>query len=335
MSDLTDPLRFSVVMPAFNAEATIGRAIRSVLAQTEVDWELLVVDDSSMDGTAAVVRELMVASPEARIQLTVQPGNRGVAAARNAGLAQSSGEFVTFLDSDDEYLSNHLATFSAALSPEIDVVVGGREIVRADGSVDHAASRGLGVWSGSEAVRQAMLDRLTPFPWDKVFRRSLFDTVRFPEGAARFEDMVTNIVLYSHARMVKAIPTPTYRYYISGQSLTWGRVPTLADTTVALDYLADQLRPEFTVGVYANPLRSMRTLVSLLVAQTAVSRGHTSVEARDTVRKCRRSITVSDVWATLRAEPRLGIAALLFTTAPGLYTAAYRRHAKRAYGMGA
>ena len=49
MSDAPYPMRFSVVMPAFNAEATIGRAIGSVLAQTEVDWELLVVDDSSSD----------------------------------------------------------------------------------------------------------------------------------------------------------------------------------------------------------------------------------------------------------------------------------------------
>ncbi|TFC44941.1 glycosyltransferase family 2 protein [Cryobacterium sp. TMT1-21] len=333
VSDAPRPVRFSVVMPAFNSVATIGRAIRSVLAQTEMDWELLIVDDSSTDRTVDAVRELMIASPEAQIRLIVQTENRGVAAARNAGLAHATGDYVTFLDSDDEYLHDHLAIFAAELTPEIDIVIGGREIVRTDGSVDHAASRGIGVWSGREAVRQAMLDRLTPFPWDKVFRRSLFDTVRFPEGAARFEDMVTNIVLYSHARMVKAVATPTYRYFISGQSLTWGRVPTLADTTVALDYLATHLRHEFTVGMYANPLRSMRTLISLLVAQTAISRGHTSAEARNSVRQCRRAVRVPDVWATLRAEPRLGIAALLFKTAPSVYTAAYRRHVKRAFGM--
>lgn len=91
--------RVSVVMPAFNAAATLGRAMRSVLAQTHRELELIVVDDASTDATARVIAE--VAAGDRRVVALRQERNAGVAAARNAGLAAASGAYVAFLDSDD------------------------------------------------------------------------------------------------------------------------------------------------------------------------------------------------------------------------------------------
>lgn len=99
------PAKVSVIMPTFNRAATIQRAIDSVLSQTYRDFELIVVDDGSTDGTADIVR----ANRDERIFLVVSESNRGAAAARNLGVSQSTGEVICFLDSDDVWLCTFLA----------------------------------------------------------------------------------------------------------------------------------------------------------------------------------------------------------------------------------
>lgn len=98
-------------MPAFNAEATIGAAARSVLDQTCDDLELVVVDDGSTDGTASALAAL---EGDERLQLLRQP-NSGAAAARNTGLTAARGRLVSFIDSDDLWMPTYLAEMSDAL----------------------------------------------------------------------------------------------------------------------------------------------------------------------------------------------------------------------------
>jgi len=89
----------SVVIPAYNAERFLARAMRSALAQTYSHLELIVVDDGSTDGTAEVIRSFR----DPRVQYLSQP-NQGQGAARNQGIQASAGRYVTFLDADDAYL---------------------------------------------------------------------------------------------------------------------------------------------------------------------------------------------------------------------------------------
>lgn len=102
--------RFSVVIPAYNAAATVRRAIESVRAQTWPAHEIIVVDDGSSDATAEVVRQLGT-----DIKLIQQP-NSGVSVARNAGAAAATGDWLAFLDADDRYAVDrikHHATWIA------------------------------------------------------------------------------------------------------------------------------------------------------------------------------------------------------------------------------
>lgn len=99
---MTSP-RFSVVIPAWNVESWLPETIASVQNQTITDWELIVVDDGSTDGTAAIVKNV----DDARVRLISQP-NSGVSIARNRGIAESRGEFIAFLDADDLWSPTHL-----------------------------------------------------------------------------------------------------------------------------------------------------------------------------------------------------------------------------------
>ena len=99
----------SVVAPAFERREVLPRALDSVVAQTYGDWELIVVDDGSTDGTAEMVKQDY---PD--VHLVVQE-NHGVSAARNAGIAQARGEWIAFLDSDDAWLPEKLERQMKAL----------------------------------------------------------------------------------------------------------------------------------------------------------------------------------------------------------------------------
>ena len=96
----------SIVMPAYNAARFIGDAIRSVQAQTVEDWELLVIDDGSRDGTVRLAERL--ASADSRIRLLKNERNRGVSETRNRGVRKARGEWVAFLDSDDLWREDKL-----------------------------------------------------------------------------------------------------------------------------------------------------------------------------------------------------------------------------------
>lgn len=94
---------FSVVIPAYNAEKVIARSIQSVLQQTYKDFELIIIDDGSKDGTKDAVAGFHNADMK-----YIYQDNAGVSAARNRGIQESSHAYVCFLDADDEWTENHL-----------------------------------------------------------------------------------------------------------------------------------------------------------------------------------------------------------------------------------
>src|SRR5215813_1594754 len=113
----------SVILPTYNRADTIRRAIESVRNQTLQDWELLVVDDGSTDNTVGLITTHYAG--ESRLKLFRQ-ANQGVSVARNTGMRESSGKYIAFIDSDDEFLPHNLALEAAFLEahPEESIVIG-------------------------------------------------------------------------------------------------------------------------------------------------------------------------------------------------------------------
>jgi glycosyltransferase involved in cell wall biosynthesis len=119
---------FSVIICTYNRKNLICRAINSLLNQIEEDWEAIIIDDGSTDGSFGEIEPLIKNNDNF---LYVFCSHQGVSNARNQGIRVSKGEFITFLDSDDEYTSNHLLTRKETLeaNPEIELLHGGLEII--------------------------------------------------------------------------------------------------------------------------------------------------------------------------------------------------------------
>ncbi|WP_052002846.1 glycosyltransferase family 2 protein [Microvirga sp. BSC39] len=99
----------SVIIIVFNGEEFLQQAIVSVISQTFVDWELLIVDDGSMDGSANIAQRYADQDPRIQVLFHSDRKNHGMSAARNLGLAHARGEFVGFLDADDVWMPEKLA----------------------------------------------------------------------------------------------------------------------------------------------------------------------------------------------------------------------------------
>jgi hypothetical protein len=138
-------VRFSVIIPAFNAAATLARAIDSVRAQSWPAHEIIVVDDGSSDGTAEIARQYGEA-----VRLIQQP-NSGVSVARNAGAAAATGDWLAFLDADDWYVPDRIKLHAEwiAEDPTLDFLTGDYEYRDAAGHLlgtsmaQHASGRML------------------------------------------------------------------------------------------------------------------------------------------------------------------------------------------------
>ena len=118
----------SVILPVFNRRYVIERALNSVIAQTFQDFELLIVDDGSTDGLEERVIPEILHRPNWRY---LKHANRRLAWTRNIGLFAALAKLVTFLDSDDEYLPEHLALRVDFMTqhPEVDIIHGGYELI--------------------------------------------------------------------------------------------------------------------------------------------------------------------------------------------------------------
>ena len=123
-------MKYSVVIPLYNKEHYIASTLRSVLAQTYPDYEVIVVDDGSTDHSLQACKE--VRSDKIRV---VQQVNQGVSAARNKGIELAAGEYICFLDADDTWYPDYLQNIETIVQkyPQSDIFVTAYRIIYANG----------------------------------------------------------------------------------------------------------------------------------------------------------------------------------------------------------
>lgn len=210
--------RVSVILPVYNAAQTVERALEALLAQDMPDFELIVCDDGSTDGSFEVCRAMLEDDYRAHL---IMRGHGGVSSARNAGLRDAQSDFVAFVDADDvpavDWLSSLLALVEGA-----DLAVCGYEVLGADGAVAYDTTLRLDAdrldVSADEFTVALFSNRLMyqGYVWNKLFRRELIGAgerpVRFRRGIAYNEDRLFVYEYLKRCRTVAVSGRPCYAY---------------------------------------------------------------------------------------------------------------------------
>jgi glycosyltransferase involved in cell wall biosynthesis len=202
----------TVVVPAYNAAKYLSETIESVLAQTFKDFELLVIDDGSTDNTAEIAHQY--SQQDSRVKLFYQE-NQGVSVARNMGIQMAQGEFVAFLDSDDQWLSDKLAVHIEHLTsqPELGISFAKVEFMTPD-------SNPTGQFSNSSLTNltsvQLYYENLIITPSNVVIRRAVFKQVgNFDPNLKGTEDAELFLRISCNGWKVEGIDRVLTRYRTS------------------------------------------------------------------------------------------------------------------------
>ena len=210
----------SVITPAWNAAEYLGATIESVRAQTFDNWEMVVVDDGSTDGTVAVVERH--AAADGRVRL-IRQANAGPSAARNHGMRAATGQFFAFLDSDDLWLPGFLASQLAVFErhPDTALVTGNGLFLGGpfDGRPTRPVTSDLPVLPLMEIIANERAVFIMT-----VFRRAVFDTIGgFDEAQWTSEDYDFWLRAAAAGFVFRRNPEPLGRYRVRGGSLSRDR----------------------------------------------------------------------------------------------------------------
>ena len=218
----------SIIVPVYNAEHTIGRCIESILNQEYTDFELLLVDDGSMDTSGAVCDGY--AAVDSRVQV-IHKENTGVSASRNLALDRARGTYLQFLDSDDWITSDATSSLVRAMeSGPCDLVISDfyrvvGERVSQKGDIDED-----GIMTREEFAAHMMEDPADFYYgvlWNKLYRRAIVEAhhLRMDPEISWCEDFMFNLEYIRYAEVFRAIQIPIYYYVktkgsLASQSLT-------------------------------------------------------------------------------------------------------------------
>jgi len=200
----------SVIVPVYGVEPYLDQCVSSILAQTYSALEIVLVDDGSPDGCPAMCDAW--AEKDGRIRVIHQE-NAGLSAARNRGLEAAVGKYILFVDSDDFLQPICCETALTALQEsDADMAVFGyRRFQDAGGKTVSTRVHANGVASSGETLRMLMAKELDSYAWNKLYRRELFDGVRYPQGHV-WEDVGTTYRLIRKARRVCFCDAVLYDY---------------------------------------------------------------------------------------------------------------------------
>ena len=208
----------SVVMPAYNAQEYIEVAIRSVLSQTFSDFELLVVDDGSIDQTAEIIQRL--AEEDERIVFLKNDQNSGVSATRNYAILQAKGEWIAFLDSDDLWRKDKLEKQLKLLQSYPDGVLS----YTASAFIDKNGKRSSYIMEAPLEVNYQMLLRRNLLSCSSVMVKK--EVIRrYPMGHDKMhEDYSTWLQILREVRCAYGINEPLLIYRLTANSKSSNRV---------------------------------------------------------------------------------------------------------------
>jgi glycosyltransferase, family 2 len=240
----------SIIIPIYNAEKSLAICIDSVLKQTYKNFELILVNDGSKDSSGAICKRY--ATSDSRI-VYIEKGNAGVGAARNVGIEVAKGEWICFIDSDDEVTPDYLEAFDLDHNTA-DLTISGIDFINcATGDSFRKIKYGNRFIHLPENKR-ALIDILfSGYPFAKAFRRDLIGNLRFPTDIMFHED---HVFIFEYLRKViniQLVDKATYLYKIDYSSNSLSKKRHSWDAlNKSSEYLFDSLKKIIDMYSYSK-----------------------------------------------------------------------------------
>ncbi len=202
----------SLIIPVYNVEKYLKKALKSVESQTFQDFEVIIVDDGSTDKSIEIIKEFCQRNPNF---ILITQKNQGPSAARNTALAICRGEYIGFMDSDDFLEPTFLESlYNAAIENDADIACCNFNFYYPDRKLKvYYPFASSGIYSKTKALRKLILDIGTRhFVWNKLSRRNLFfdNNLKFDE--MYFEDIATSPKIFFYADKIVLSGKALYNY---------------------------------------------------------------------------------------------------------------------------
>ena len=205
-------IKYSVIIPVYNAEKTLDRCLQSLLSQNPVDTEIILINDGSTDSSLTICHNYEASYSYVRV---IDQINGGVSAARNRGLDEAKGEYILFVDSDDNVSSDYFETISIAVeNGKYDMYQFSYTIISSKNEKQRIFSRVKinGRDNLLSEIIKNMCNKRINQPWAKAYKRAIINDndIRFALGASIAEDREFNIRYSLYIQSYCALDKPIY-----------------------------------------------------------------------------------------------------------------------------
>lgn len=338
MADRSNPNKpkISVIVPVHNGGAYLAECVESIENQTGQTFEVIVVNDGSTDDTASICERLAERYDNLRI---ITLPDQGVSAARNRGLEQAEGEYITFVDADDRLRSGTLAGLYRILSETDSDMAGCAFAVwsrqeewkaLAETSEKQIDSWETVEYDNSSYLKGALL-RGNSRCWSKLYKRSLIGSTRFRQGLSIGEDMLFLVELLPRVKRAVETAYTGYGYFQNpGGAMKRPFTPAYMDQIYCWEMAKELiLRQDSTLKPQVNA--QLMVALLLVVGKIACLPGKQRKEAAEYLRICHRKLRALENKRAgyVYLPPGYGIKVKLFSACPELYVWLYHLQKKR------
>lgn len=259
----------SIIIPIYNSEKYLLRALDSLFQSSSNALEYIFIDDASADKSLAMLYDYIDVHqiPKAIVKIISLVENKGSANARNEGLKIATGEYIAFFDADDWIAGDGYADmYNYAVEKNLDIVW--TDFYYSDGKTHERKIQDLES-NSIQCIKNLLKERLHGALWNKLYKRELFvaNSIYFPSGQDYWEDLSTNVILFSKADSVGYLNKAFYYYFqgnensLGSKSLEKKISQIVNNCNRIIEYLNKNYRTVFDVEINYLKLASKQTLL--------------------------------------------------------------------------
>ena len=318
----------SVIVPVYNGQDYLSKCIESIETQTYQDLEIIIINDGSTDGTAEVCRELIQKYENIHV---ITMDDKGVSAARNAGLNMAKGGYITFVDADDRLFSHMIQSLYESLIKTGSNIAGCGFLEWKEEEElklileDPVRGEKEKVYSANEFLKDGILKGNSRC-WSKLYKRSIIGDVRFRENITIGEDMLFLIDILPGVGKIVEIPYKGYGYFQNPRgAMNREFFPRYMDQITCWELAREEIRKN---GVSEVENKQQIQITSILMMAIMLTAGKLAMlSARERKRqkkyvdicheKIKKELNISGAYEGLSKGYRIKVR--LFQKAPGLY----------------